>query len=50
MNSTRDQGRPKQFYPVYVNPNGETRAHDCEIGEPIARGIGRNRRRTLTGS
>lgn len=39
MNSTRDKGRPLQFYPIYVDPNGP---RISEIGTPIPRGVDRN--------
>lgn len=34
MNSTRDKGRPKQFYPIYIDPTGEPGPLVAKIGEP----------------
>jgi len=41
MNSTRDKGRPKQFYPIYIDPSGESGPFVARIGEPIPRGVDR---------
>jgi adenine-specific DNA-methyltransferase len=43
MNSTRDKGRPKQFYPIYIDPNGESGPFVAKIGEPIPRDLDRHR-------
>ena len=37
-NSTRDKGRPQQFYPIYVDPKTHRIA---KIGEPIAQSVNR---------
>jgi adenine-specific DNA-methyltransferase len=42
MNSTRAQGRPNQFYPVYINPDGEAGATVAKVGEPIGRDVDRS--------
>ena len=39
MNSTREKGRPLQFYPIYVDPSVSRIA---EIGEPIPKGVDRH--------
>jgi len=41
MNSTRDKGRPKQFYPIYIDPSGESGPFVARIGEPIPREVDR---------
>jgi adenine-specific DNA-methyltransferase len=41
MNSTRDKGRPKQFYPIYIDPSGESGPFVARIGEPISREVDR---------
>jgi adenine-specific DNA-methyltransferase len=40
-NSTRARGRPNQFYPVYINPNGPAGPTIARIGEPIPAGVDR---------
>jgi adenine-specific DNA-methyltransferase len=35
MNSTRDKGRPRQFYPIYIDPTGEFGPFVAKIGQPI---------------
>jgi len=42
MNSTRDKGRPKQFYPIYIEPKGESGPFVARIGEPIPREVDRH--------
>ena len=42
MNSTRDKGRPKQFYPIYIDPRGESGPFVARIGEPIPRDVDRH--------
>lgn len=41
MNSTREQGRPQQFYPIFVDPNGPQGPRIAKIGEPIPKGVPR---------
>lgn len=41
MNSTRDKGRPNQFYPIYIDPNGRSGPVVDRIGEPIPLGVDR---------
>ena len=42
MNSTRDKGRPRQFYPIYIEPNGPTGPFVAKIGEPISKDVDRH--------
>lgn len=42
MNSTRDKGRPNQFYPIYIDPSGTTGPFVARIGEPISRDLDRH--------
>jgi adenine-specific DNA-methyltransferase len=42
MNSTRDKGRPKQFYPIYIDPVGGSGPCVARIGEPIPREVDRH--------
>jgi adenine-specific DNA-methyltransferase len=42
MNSTRRMGRPQQFYPIYIDPNGEHGPRVAKIGEPIPPDVGRD--------
>jgi adenine-specific DNA-methyltransferase len=42
MNSTRDKGRPKQFYPIYVDSTGDSGPFVAKIGEPISRDVDRH--------
>ena len=39
MNSTRDKGRPNQFYPIHIDPIGESGPFVARIGEPIPREV-----------
>jgi adenine-specific DNA-methyltransferase len=41
MNSTRTQGRPNQFYPIYINPDSEVGPTIAKVGEPVGRDVNR---------
>ena len=41
MNSTRERGRPNQFYPIYIDPDGTNGPTIRKIGDPIARDVDR---------
>jgi adenine-specific DNA-methyltransferase len=41
MNSTRTKGRPNQFYPIFIDPQGPSGPRVARIGEPIARDVDR---------
>jgi adenine-specific DNA-methyltransferase len=41
MNSTRAQGRPNQFYPIYINPKGAAGPTIAKVGDPIGRDVDR---------
>jgi adenine-specific DNA-methyltransferase len=42
MGSTRDKGRPRQFYPIHIDPGGAGFPRVAKIGEPIARDVDRH--------
>ncbi len=41
MGSTRERGRPNQFYPIYIEPAGPSGPEVAHIGDPIPKSIDR---------